>query len=138
MKRRGVILARNCEAFATIGFATRRLTAMNLRGLGGRGGTSAKWLRYVGGCGLDGVRRWGVHGVDARAIELGCNLVDIRVGLTEMKSEQLIGKIVREFKENTLESGAAQTSVRGHKDSAQNRRWPSRRDFTLDDCYPPV
>jgi len=73
-----------------------------------------------------------------RAIELGCNFFDTAWAYGDGKSEQILGKIVREFKGNTSVGGPDKHLYVATKIPPKNRRWPSRRDFTLDDCYPPV
>jgi aryl-alcohol dehydrogenase-like predicted oxidoreductase len=72
-----------------------------------------------------------------RAIELGCNFFDTAWAYGDGKSEQILGKIVREFKGSTSVGGPDKHLYVATKIPPKNRRWPSHRDFTLDDCYPP-
>ena len=72
-----------------------------------------------------------------RSIELGCNFFDTAWAYGDGKSEQILGKIVREFKGNSSVGGPDKHLYVATKIPPKNRRWPSRRDFTLDDCYPP-
>ena len=73
-----------------------------------------------------------------RAIELGCNFFDTAWAYGDGKSEEILGRIVREFKGNPAVGGPDKHLYVATKIPPKNRRWPSRRDFTLDDCYPPA
>lgn len=64
-----------------------------------------------------------------RAIDLGCNFFDTAWAYGDGHSEQLLGKILR--------ANAGKTLYAATKIPPKNRQWPSRRDFKLDDCYPP-
>jgi aryl-alcohol dehydrogenase-like predicted oxidoreductase len=88
------------------------------------------------GYGMWGMGNW--RGSDAelsldalqRAVDLGCNFFDTALAYGEGRSEGLLGRVVR-----------ANPGKRIHvstKVPPQNRQWPSRREFTLDDCYPPA
>src|SRR5215469_6203630 len=72
-----------------------------------------------------------------RAIELGCNFFDTAWAYGDGKSEQILGTIVREFQGNASVGGPDKHLYVATKIPPKNRRWPSRREFTLDDCYPP-
>jgi aryl-alcohol dehydrogenase-like predicted oxidoreductase len=64
-----------------------------------------------------------------RAVELGCNFFDTAWGYGSGHSEGLLGQIVR-----------ANPGIRLYtatKIPPKNFKWPSRREFSLDDCYPP-
>lgn len=64
-----------------------------------------------------------------RAVELGCNFFDTAWGYGNGHSERLLGNLVR-----------ANPGVRLYtatKIPPKNSRWPSRREYTLDDCFPP-
>ncbi len=63
------------------------------------------------------------------AVDLGCNFFDTALAYGEGHSEQLLGQLVRANPEKTLYSAS--------KIPPKNRRWPSRREFTLDDVFPP-
>ena len=64
-----------------------------------------------------------------RAITLGCNFFDTAWGYGEGRSEAILGKAVREHTEQKLYVAT--------KIPPKNFTWPSRRGFTLDDCFPP-
>ncbi len=64
-----------------------------------------------------------------RAVELGCNFFDTAWAYGEGRSERLLGQLVRA---NTNKKIYTATKV-----PPKNRCWPSRAEFTLDDCYPP-
>jgi aryl-alcohol dehydrogenase-like predicted oxidoreductase len=64
-----------------------------------------------------------------RAVELGCTFFDTAWGYGAGHSERLLGTVVREFPHKTL---CIATKI-----PPKNFIWPSRREFTLDDCFPP-
>ena len=64
-----------------------------------------------------------------RAVDLGCNFFDTAWAYGDGHSEQLLGKILRV---NTGKKLYAATKV-----PPKNRKWPARREYSLDDCYPP-
>jgi len=64
-----------------------------------------------------------------RAVELGCNFFDTAWGYGEGHSEGLLGQLVRAHPEKKLYTAT--------KIPPKNRRWPSRREFTLDEVFPP-
>ena len=64
-----------------------------------------------------------------RAVELGCNFFDTAWAYGEGHSEQLLGKLVRSHPGKKIYTAT--------KIPAKNFTWPSRREFTLDTCYPP-
>ncbi len=64
-----------------------------------------------------------------RAAELGCTFFDTAWGYGAGHSEQLLGKLVKSHPEKTLWTAT--------KLPPKNFIWPSRREFTLDDCFPP-
>jgi aryl-alcohol dehydrogenase-like predicted oxidoreductase len=64
-----------------------------------------------------------------RAVELGCNFFDTAWAYGEGKSEALLGRLVRANPGRRLYTAT--------KIPPKNRAWPSRREFSLDDCYPP-
>jgi aryl-alcohol dehydrogenase-like predicted oxidoreductase len=64
-----------------------------------------------------------------RAVELGCNFFDTAWAYGEGRSEQLLGQLVRANPGKKLYTAT--------KIPPKNRQWPSRREFALDDCYPP-
>jgi aryl-alcohol dehydrogenase-like predicted oxidoreductase len=64
-----------------------------------------------------------------RAIDLGCNFFDTAWAYGEGRSERLLGKILR--------ANAGKTLYSATKIPPKNRKWPSREEYLLDDCYPP-
>lgn len=64
-----------------------------------------------------------------RAIDLGCIFFDTAWGYGEGHSEALLGRIVRSNPDKKLYTAT--------KIPPKNRIWPSRREFSLDDCFPP-
>jgi aryl-alcohol dehydrogenase-like predicted oxidoreductase len=63
------------------------------------------------------------------AVGLGCNFFDTAWGYGEGRSEALLGQLVRANPGRKLYTAT--------KIPPKNFIWPSRRDFTLDDCFPP-
>lgn len=72
-----------------------------------------------------------------RAIELGCNFFDTAWAYGDGKSEQILAKVLKESKGKKGIGGPDKHLYVATKIPPKNRKWPSRRDFTLDDCYPP-
>jgi aryl-alcohol dehydrogenase-like predicted oxidoreductase len=72
-----------------------------------------------------------------RAIELGCNFFDTAWAYGAGRSEQILGKVLKEFKSSGTAGGPDKHLYVATKIPPKNQKWPSRRDFTLDDCYPP-
>lgn len=72
-----------------------------------------------------------------RAIELGCNFFDTAWAYGDGKSEQILARVLREHKNRASSGGPNKHLYVATKIPPKNRQWPSRRDFTLDDCYPP-
>ena len=64
-----------------------------------------------------------------RAADRGVNFFDTAWGYGEGHSESLLGQLVRANPEKKLYTAT--------KIPPKNLTWPSRRGFTLDDCYPP-
>jgi len=63
------------------------------------------------------------------AVDLGCNFFDTAWGYGEGHSESLLGKLVRSNPDRKLFTAT--------KIPPKNFIWPSRREFSLDDCFPP-
>jgi len=63
------------------------------------------------------------------AIDLGCNFFDTAWGYGEGHSESLLGQIIRANPDKKLYTAT--------KIPPKNFIWPSQREFTLDDCFPP-
>ena len=64
-----------------------------------------------------------------RAVERGCTFFDTAWGYGSGHSERLLGEVVRAHPDRPL--------VVATKIPPKNLTWPSRRGFTLDDCFPP-
>jgi aryl-alcohol dehydrogenase-like predicted oxidoreductase len=64
-----------------------------------------------------------------RAIELGCTFFDTAWGYGKGHSESILGRVVRQHPAKDL--------IVATKIPPKNFVWPSRRGFTLDDCFPP-
>jgi aryl-alcohol dehydrogenase-like predicted oxidoreductase len=64
-----------------------------------------------------------------RAVDLGCNFFDTAWAYGDGRSEQLLGRLLRANPDRKLYTAT--------KIPPRNRVWPSRRDLTVDDCYPP-
>jgi len=62
------------------------------------------------------------------AIELGCNFFDTAWGYGAGKSEQLLGALVKRHPDKRLYLAT--------KIPPKNFIWPSKRGFTLDECFP--
>ena len=63
------------------------------------------------------------------AVDLGCNFFDTAWAYGEGRSEALLGELVRSNPEKKLYTAT--------KIPPKNSTWPSRREFTLDDAFPP-
>jgi aryl-alcohol dehydrogenase-like predicted oxidoreductase len=72
-----------------------------------------------------------------RSVDLGCNFFDTAWAYGDGHSEQLLGKTLRANKGNAAAGGPDKKLYVATKIPPTNRRWPSRREFSLDDCYPP-
>jgi len=97
----------------------------------GRTGWSVSEIGY----GMWGMGGWSgsndeesVHSLQ-RAADLGCNFFDTAWAYGDGHSEKLLGQLVRTNPEKRLYTAT--------KIPPKNFRWPSRREFTLDDCFPP-
>jgi aryl-alcohol dehydrogenase-like predicted oxidoreductase len=64
-----------------------------------------------------------------RSVDLGCNFFDTAWAYGAGHSENLLGQIVRANPDKKLYTAT--------KIPPKNRQWPSRRESTLDDCFPP-
>jgi aryl-alcohol dehydrogenase-like predicted oxidoreductase len=103
---------------------------MNCRRFGRSG-----WLVSEIGYGMWGMAAW--SGSDdresmqslQRAVDLGCNFFDTAWAYGDGHSEGLLGKLVRANKEKELYTAT--------KIPPKNSKWPSKREYTLDDCFPP-
>ncbi len=64
-----------------------------------------------------------------RAADLGCNFFDTAWAYGQGRSEALLGELVRRNPRRKLYTAT--------KIPPKNLKWPSRRGFTLDECFPP-
>jgi aryl-alcohol dehydrogenase-like predicted oxidoreductase len=64
-----------------------------------------------------------------RSVQLGCTFFDTAWGYGAGHSESLLGQLVRSQPDRDL--------IVATKLPPKNFTWPSRRGFTLDDCFPP-
>jgi aryl-alcohol dehydrogenase-like predicted oxidoreductase len=87
------------------------------------------------GYGMWGMADWtgsddkeSVHSLDL-AVELGCNFFDTAWSYGKGKSEQLLGDLLRRHPEKRLYTAT--------KIPPKNFIWPSKRGFTLGECFPP-
>src|SRR5689334_4832526 len=87
------------------------------------------------GCGMWGIGGWTGSDDESslvslqRTVDLGCNFFDTAWAYGEGRSERLLGEIVRANSDRKLYTAT--------KIPPKNRTWPSRREFKLDDCFPP-
>lgn len=65
-----------------------------------------------------------------RAVELGCNFFDTAWGYGAGKSEGLLGELVRANPGKKLYTAT--------KMPPKNFKWPSRREYAVEDCFPPA
>lgn len=93
------------------------------------------WQVSEVGYGMWGLADW--SGADERendrsldlAVEQGGNFFDTAWGYGAGKSEQILGRLLRRHPGKQLYVAT--------KIPPKNFTWPSRREFTLDDCFPP-
>lgn len=94
------------------------------------------WQVSEVGYGMWGMAGWTGSDLDEvnralrRSVELGCNFFDTAWGYGAGKSEAILGQLVRDFPDRKLYTAS--------KVPPQNFQWPSRRDYTVDDCFPPA
>jgi aryl-alcohol dehydrogenase-like predicted oxidoreductase len=72
-----------------------------------------------------------------RSVDLGCNFFDTAWAYGDGHSETLLGKILRANRGAAASGGRAKTLYAATKIPPKNRRWPARREFSLDESYPP-
>lgn len=63
------------------------------------------------------------------AVDLGCNFFDTAWGYGAGKSESLLGQLVKANKNKKLYTAT--------KIPPKNFKWPARKEYSLDDCFPP-
>src|ERR1700752_283290 len=71
-----------------------------------------------------------------RAVDLGCNFFDTAWAYGDGRSEKILGQILRNNK-SAAHAGPDKKLYVATKVPPKNRKWPSRREFSLDDCFPP-
>lgn len=93
-----------------------------------------EWVVSEVGYGMWGIGSW-PDSDDAeslrslqRAVDLGCNFFDTAWAYGEGRSERLLGELVRANPEKRIYTAT--------KIPPKNLKWPSRREFALDDCFP--
>jgi aryl-alcohol dehydrogenase-like predicted oxidoreductase len=64
-----------------------------------------------------------------KSVDLGCNFFDTAWAYGAGKSEKILGELARR--------NPARKLFVASKVPPRNFKWPSRREFTLDDCFPP-
>ncbi|MBI3241754.1 MAG: aldo/keto reductase [Chloroflexi bacterium] len=64
-----------------------------------------------------------------RAVELGCNFFDTAWAYGQGHSEKLLGQLVRAHPDKRLYTAT--------KIPPKNLKWPARREYSLDDTFPP-
>jgi aryl-alcohol dehydrogenase-like predicted oxidoreductase len=62
------------------------------------------------------------------AVELGCNFFDTAWAYSEGKSETIVGDLIRRHTDKRLYIAT--------KIPPKNFTWPSKREFTIDECFP--
>src|SRR3989304_659480 len=65
-----------------------------------------------------------------KAVDLGCNFFDTAWAYGEGHSERLLGQLLRQNPGKRLYTAT--------KIPPKNLKWPSRREFTLENCFPPA
>jgi aryl-alcohol dehydrogenase-like predicted oxidoreductase len=94
-----------------------------------------KWSVSEVGYGMWGLAGWtGSNDEESlrslqRAVDLGCNFFDTAWAYGAGHSEKLLGQIVR--------ANAGKRLYVATKIPPKNFKWPSRREYPLDDCFPP-
>ncbi|HYL63494.1 MAG TPA: aldo/keto reductase [Candidatus Methylomirabilis sp.] len=111
---------------------------MNYRRFGRTG-----WTVSEMGYGMWGLAGWtGSDDAESRAslqraVDLGCNFFDTAWAYGDGRSEQMLGTILRANKKASA-GGPDNKLYVATKVPPKNRQWPSRREFSLDDCFPPA
>jgi aryl-alcohol dehydrogenase-like predicted oxidoreductase len=95
------------------------------------------WMVGEVGYGMWGMADWTGSDDDEtrralqRAVDLGCNFFDTAFAYGDGKSERLLGELVQ------ANARAGRRLYTATKIPPKNRIWPSGREHTLDDTYPP-
>ncbi len=64
----------------------------------------------------------------SRSVELGCNFFDTAWAYAEGKSENILGKLLKQYPDKKLYVAT--------KIPAKNFKWPSKPSYTLEECFP--
>jgi len=64
----------------------------------------------------------------SRSVELGCNFFDTAWGYGAGVSEQILGKLLRQYSDKRLHFAT--------KIPPKNFKWPSKANYLLDECFP--
>ena len=93
-----------------------------------------EWQVSAVGYGMWGLAGWKgsddqetTHGLDL-AVAKGCNFFDTAWGYAEGKSERILSDLIRRHSETKIYVAT--------KIPPMNFKWPSRRGYLLEDCYP--
>lgn len=92
------------------------------------------WKVSEVGHGMWGMGSWSDSNDDASlealqlSVDLGCNFFDTAFAYGEGRSEALLGRLIRQNPGRKLYTAT--------KIPPKNRKWPSKRGFLLDDCFP--
>lgn len=92
-------------------------------------GSERNRLRHVGQGGWSGSNDEESLASLQRAVDLGCNFFDTAWVYGDGRSERLLGQLIRQNPQRKLYTAS--------KVPPKNFKWPSRRGFALDDCFPP-
>ncbi len=93
------------------------------------------WMVSEIGYGMWGMGAWSGSDDDEsmrslqRAVDLGCNFFDTAWAYGAGHSEGLLGRLLKANKDMKLYIAT--------KVPPKNFQWPSKREYTLDDCFPP-
>ncbi len=93
------------------------------------------WQVSEVGYGMWGMAGWTGSNLDEvqralrQSVALGCNFFDTAWGYGAGKSEAILGNLVRDFPDRKLYTAT--------KIPPKNFKWPSRREFSVEDCFPP-
>ena len=125
-----VAWGKNNSDFYSIFFINKIISTVRYRVLG-----RTNWKVSEIGYGMWGMAGWtgseDQQSLEALqlAIDLGCNFFDTAWGYGEGKSEGLLGQIVRANSNKKLYTAT--------KIPPKNFQWPSKREYTVADCFPP-
>lgn len=93
------------------------------------------WMVSEIGFGMWGMAGWTGSDDDEslgslqHAVDLGCNFFDTAWAYGDGHSEKLLGQVVK--------ANPGKKIYTATKIPPKNLQWPSRREYTLDDCFPP-